>query len=160
MAGAHGIVLNENGELLLVKRRDYPVWTLPGGGIDDGETPEQAVVREIFEESGFTTKITKTIGVYDRKNTRASFVFQCKILSGKPTTSKESKAVEFFPLKGLPRPRSPIVDFILEDFLTKTHPVSGPFHSLTKEEIRYFITNHPIISLRYLLATQGIHINW
>ena len=39
------------------KIRDY--WTLPGGAIENGETPEEAVVREVFEETGLRTKVTR-----------------------------------------------------------------------------------------------------
>lgn len=45
-------MFDNHQKLLLVKRRDVPVWVFPGGGIEKGETPERAVVREVFEESG------------------------------------------------------------------------------------------------------------
>ena len=51
---ARALVLDPDDRILLV-RFDWPdrcVWALPGGGIDVGETPEQAVVRELAEESG------------------------------------------------------------------------------------------------------------
>ena len=42
-----------DGKVILVKRRDCPVWVLPGGKIDDGETPEEAIIRETKEETGY-----------------------------------------------------------------------------------------------------------
>ena len=38
-------------------------WTLPGGGIDFGEDPEDAVVREFIEETGLTVKVRKLAGI-------------------------------------------------------------------------------------------------
>ncbi|SEB54333.1 NUDIX domain-containing protein [Paramicrobacterium humi] len=38
-------------------------WTLPGGGIEPGEAPADAAVREVFEETGFTAQIDATLGV-------------------------------------------------------------------------------------------------
>jgi 8-oxo-dGTP pyrophosphatase MutT (NUDIX family) len=47
---AGGLVENDKGEWLLIHRRGY--WDLPKGKIDKGETPEQASVREVEEETG------------------------------------------------------------------------------------------------------------
>lgn len=52
MDGAIGITFNKKGQLLLVKRRDIPIWVMPGGRIEPNETPQKAAIRESFEESG------------------------------------------------------------------------------------------------------------
>ena len=98
MDGAFGLVFGRSlNEILLVKRRDVPVWVVPGGGIEKNETPEEAVVREIFEESGYRIKVRKEIARYIyRKSKKINYLFDCKIISGKPTTSSESKDVRFF----------------------------------------------------------------
>jgi 8-oxo-dGTP diphosphatase len=61
------IVEFPNNKILLVKRgtvvfKGY--WALPGGRVDSGETIEQAVVREVKEETGLDVKIVKKIGEY------------------------------------------------------------------------------------------------
>ena len=61
MDGSVGIVFYNQGKLLLVKRRDVPVWVFPGGGIVENETPEKAVIREVLEESGYKVKILKKL---------------------------------------------------------------------------------------------------
>lgn len=45
-------VFNEDGDLLCGLRKDTWRWNLPGGSMKPGETPEQAAVRELFEETG------------------------------------------------------------------------------------------------------------
>ena len=54
-----GVVFRDRA-LLLVKEPDDGFWSLPGGWADVGESPREAVVREVFEESGYTTRATKT----------------------------------------------------------------------------------------------------
>jgi 8-oxo-dGTP pyrophosphatase MutT (NUDIX family) len=47
-------IFSENKKkVLLTKRKDVPVWVLPGGGIEDNETIENAIIREVKEETGF-----------------------------------------------------------------------------------------------------------
>jgi len=52
-AGVGAVILNENGKVLGLERRDIPgAWQLPQGGLDEGESPREAVYREIHEETG------------------------------------------------------------------------------------------------------------
>lgn len=51
-AGAYAVVRDERG-LLLTRLTRTGRWTLPGGGIDPGEQPADALIREVFEETGF-----------------------------------------------------------------------------------------------------------
>ena len=64
--GAFVIIQNEERDILLVKRKDVPLWDLPGGGIEEGETPEAAAVREAFEETGYNVTILQKSGEYER----------------------------------------------------------------------------------------------
>lgn len=61
---ASAIVTDEQGRILLVKRRDNTLWALPGGGHDIGETIEQTAVREVKEETGLDVAVTGLTGVY------------------------------------------------------------------------------------------------
>lgn len=55
-----------DGRVLLVRERQDGLWTLPGGWADPGETPAASVVREVYEESGYRTRATRLLAVYDR----------------------------------------------------------------------------------------------
>ncbi|EUA44305.1 NUDIX domain protein [Mycobacterium xenopi 3993] len=61
---ASAIVTDEQGRILLVKRRDNTLWALPGGGHDIGETIAGTAVREVKEETGLDVEVTALVGVY------------------------------------------------------------------------------------------------
>ncbi len=61
------VARNKKGEILLIKRKVEPqkgFWALPSGFIEIDEAPEAAALREFKEETGFTGKIKKLIGIY------------------------------------------------------------------------------------------------
>ena len=70
---ACGLVVDSTGKLgLLIGRRDQKdssgkkiLWSLPKGHIEEGETPEQAALREVAEETGIQSQIEKSLGVID-----------------------------------------------------------------------------------------------
>ena len=55
------IILNDNGKLLLCKRKDVNSWQFPQGGIDFNENPSKAAKRELFEEVGIKSNSVKLI---------------------------------------------------------------------------------------------------
>ncbi len=60
-----GVVLRKSEEklyLLLVRKKDSGVWTLPKGHLDEGETEREAAVREVEEETGYTVIIGERVG--------------------------------------------------------------------------------------------------
>ena len=65
--GSYVIVI-EDERLLLVRWVEGPVpeWTLPGGGMEFGETADACAVREAFEETGLEVVIDRLLGVHDR----------------------------------------------------------------------------------------------
>ncbi len=70
---AGGLVVDSTGKLgLLIGRRDFKdatgkriLWSLPKGHIEEGETPEEAALREVQEETGIVSVIEKSLGVID-----------------------------------------------------------------------------------------------
>ncbi|WP_420489913.1 NUDIX domain-containing protein [Neobacillus drentensis] len=93
-----GYITNEKEETLLVRtywRSD--TWELPGGGVEDGETLDTALCREIFEETGITVKLLGVTGVYSNGST-VSIVFHGKSTGGVLRTSEETQDVRFVKL--------------------------------------------------------------
>jgi ADP-ribose pyrophosphatase YjhB (NUDIX family) len=97
-------VVFQGGKILLVQERSDGLWTLPGGWADVGDSPADAVVREVREEAGFETRATKLLALLDRNRHRHpphvnhiyKVLIQCEIVGGSPTTSHEIEGVGFF----------------------------------------------------------------
>jgi ADP-ribose pyrophosphatase YjhB (NUDIX family) len=60
------VAVIRDGQVLLTRRNDLPVWCLPGGGLDDGETLAEAAIRDVREETGLEVKLSRLVGVYSR----------------------------------------------------------------------------------------------
>ncbi|KJH70560.1 NUDIX hydrolase [Aliterella atlantica] len=107
-----GVVFQQD-KILLVKEREDGCWTLPGGWVDVGESPSNAVEREVFEESGYLTKAVKLLALYDRNHPRHEhpplrhhvykLFFGCKLLGGAPAENLETSEVEFFAQEQIPQ---------------------------------------------------------
>src|SRR5689334_16896369 len=57
-------ILNDADQLLLIRRSDNGLYSIPGGGLEVGETITQTVVREVHEETGVIVEVTGLIGIY------------------------------------------------------------------------------------------------
>ncbi len=61
--GAYAVLVDDGTILLaLWNEGAVPAWTLPGGGVEAGETPEQAAVREVREETGYHVELLRLLG--------------------------------------------------------------------------------------------------
>jgi len=113
-------VILRDGEMLLIKRADEPHmghWCPPGGFIDEGESSEEATVREVKEETGLDINVRAKLGeVLGPVTGRYLGVFLCAFEGGTLEPSKaEVSDVRWFPYEELHRLRMPL--FIM-DFLT------------------------------------------
>jgi ADP-ribose pyrophosphatase YjhB (NUDIX family) len=90
-------------KILLVQERIDGGWTLPGGWVDIGDKPSEAVEREVWEEAGFRVKARTVIGIYDANRVSPfelfhafKIVFYCEIIDGQARPSEETLDVDFF----------------------------------------------------------------
>lgn len=105
-----GAIFQDDAVLLVQELNDGSRWTLPGGWADAGDTPSEAVIREIREETGYQARCTKLAAVYDRTrqgHPRAFFsayklFFLCEITGGMAAASAETGEARFFKEAELP----------------------------------------------------------
>lgn len=62
---AYAVIVDDDDRVLLAlwNEGDEPLWTMPGGGVELHETPGQAAVRELREETGYLVELTGLLGV-------------------------------------------------------------------------------------------------
>lgn len=89
-----GIVVRPDGRILAIKRKDDGRWVPPGGVLELNETPQQGVVREIFEETGVKVEPKRLTGVYKNMNLAViSIAFLCRTVDAEAHTSPEASLV-------------------------------------------------------------------
>jgi len=116
LVAAGGYVEDKNGNLLLVKTF-HRGWEPPDGQIENGESIEEGLLREIFEESGITATVRSLVGVYsnvgaqigyDGKTpvpTKVLLDFICDYVGGELTSSDETSDVKWIP-------KSEVMDYV------------------------------------------------
>jgi ADP-ribose pyrophosphatase YjhB (NUDIX family) len=98
------VVVDDNGQLLLIRRSDSGLYAIPGGAVELGETLTAAVRREVMEETGIAVEVTGLVGVYSdpehviefsdgEVRQEFSVCFRAAPVGGNPRTSEESTEV-------------------------------------------------------------------
>ena len=103
-------VILDKDSIILIRRKKFPFknfWALPGGFIEYGEKAENAIIREVKEETGLKVKIKKLVGVYsdpkrDPRGHTISTTYLCKIVDGKLRASYDAADVKKFKLNNVP----------------------------------------------------------
>jgi ADP-ribose pyrophosphatase YjhB (NUDIX family) len=107
--GADGAIFNPQGEILLMERSDGTGWCLPCGFVEPNESPVEAVVREVQEETGLDVSVKQLVGVFTRKastengpHTTVMIVHLCDITGGELKLSHEGSALRYWPIEEVP----------------------------------------------------------
>ncbi len=99
-------IQDDEGRILMIRRTDNDLYSIPGGQLELGETLAQAAVREVREETGIECEVTGVIGLYSNPNhviayddgevrQEFSICFRAVPVGGKTCTSSESKEVRW-----------------------------------------------------------------
>mgnify|MGYP000913944620 CR=1 FL=1 len=162
MSGSVGLIFTEDyKQVLLVKRRDVPVWDLPCGGMDRNESPEDCVIREVFEETGLNVIVKRPVAIYN--NTwKGGLIhsFECEVVGGSMKLTNESKGIDYHSVRELPKLRTLFVEQHVKDALAHEKEIIKA--DLQKFPLSFYMLKafrHPVVALRYFLAYNGIHIN-
>ncbi|NXY98792.1 NUDIX hydrolase [Streptomyces sp. BR123] len=106
--GISTAIITDAGRVLMIRRREREgklLWAFPGGGIEDGETPEQAAVRETAEEVDLEVKAIKPLGerVHPQTGRHMSYV-ACEVVGGEARVADEEELAEvaWIPLDEIP----------------------------------------------------------
>ncbi|HDM25028.1 ADP-ribose pyrophosphatase [Euryarchaeota archaeon ex4484_162] len=103
-------IITKNNEILLIKRKKQPFkdfWALPGGFVNYGEKTEDAVVREVLEETGLKCRVKKLLNVYSEPNRdprghTVSIVYHLTVINNdKPTGGDDAADARFFNIKDI-----------------------------------------------------------
>lgn len=112
-------VIDDEGRILLIRRADNGLWAMPGGGIDVGETPAQAAVREAIEETGVTCEPVALVGIHDSRFCAPDYPHQLYMMSflcrprldipvvAPPAFAHEVLDIQWFPEHALPAELDP-----------------------------------------------------
>ena len=116
--GVFALIFDE-GRILLGHRRDIDWWNLPGGGMEAGETVDEALRREVREETGLEVEVEQLVGVYSKpQKQEVVLTFRCRVIGGTLQATEEIRENRYFapdavPANTLPKHRQRIEDALL-----------------------------------------------
>ncbi len=111
---AAAVIFDQDKNMMLVKstyQRFHP-WGLPGGSLEYGEHPEEAVIREVQEETGLHIGIEKLLLINTWRPDRVGIYYLCRVTDGEFHPSDEVSEFDYFSMDRLPDVRPIDADMI------------------------------------------------
>ncbi|MDM9626141.1 NUDIX domain-containing protein [Rhizobium sp. S152] len=108
------VIHDEAGRLLLQEKSSGEGWSLPAGAIEPGETPQDAIIREVMDETGLVVTSTSILGVFGGRKFRYTYpnghqveyivtLFKCEVHdNGGGWTDSETKSIRHFAKDEMP----------------------------------------------------------
>lgn len=127
--GAQGVVLDANGRVLLIRHTYRPGWHFPGGGVERGESPTEALARELREEAGVVFESPPPLfGLYTNFKAFPSDHIALYVLRdwSRPVVPKPNHEIAesgFFPVEELPEGVIDPVRRRLDEIAGRAHPI-------------------------------------
>lgn len=107
--GADGAIFDDAGRILLLRREDEGTWCLPCGWIEPHETPPEAVVREVREETGLAVSPSRLVGLFPRvagptagPHGVVSILYLCDVIDGVLRPSPEGRELRYWTIEEVP----------------------------------------------------------
>lgn len=130
---ASAVVVDDAGRILLHRRTDNALWSIPGGAMEVGESIAETVVREVKEETGLDVEPERVVGIYSNPQhvieyadgevrQQFSICFACRLVGGQVALSDESSEVGFF---------------------TPAEIEAMPMHASIRLRIRHYLEHRP-----------------
>ncbi|EOO77373.1 phosphohydrolase (MutT/nudix family protein) [Bacillus cereus VD021] len=116
LIGSHAIILNEKNEILLQLRTDFNRWGIIGGALEYNETLEDALQREVYEETGLIIKNPELFRTYSGPDFFQIYPNGDQVHGELVCDQTESKELRFFSLDELPSNLPPVIEKIITDF--------------------------------------------
>ncbi len=112
--GCSAAIFDEQGRVLLTKRRDNGQWCLPSGGVEPGESVAEACEREVLEETGLSVRVKRFVGVYSHPDQLTVYSetdkfqiialhFEAEVIGGEPGLSDETSDFGYFTMEEIER---------------------------------------------------------
>ena len=111
--GVGGLIRDSQNSLLFVRKSEDGEWGLPAGAIEPGETPKEAIVREVLEETGLKIRPLKIAGVFGGPAFRHTYpngdkveylvvLLDCEIIEHRTPVGNEISEMKFFAENEMP----------------------------------------------------------
>lgn len=112
----------EEGILLVRQGTGRQYWSLPGGVVEEGESLDKAVIREVKEETGLDVQVGRLVAVYSKLSEDAVAVtFQAEVTGGTAHADNEILECGWFPIDSLPDHARGHLRQRVADYATKSH---------------------------------------